>query len=411
MFALRSLVAVVAAAALGSDSAQAFQSSIPSHRKPRFRHFRLEIETSSSFYPQLLESEVKRHTKEASFKAPGPLDQLNQSLIARSRPARKPVSMHSTIGMLTTGVFLGLLCSLFSFARYPNGMLEILSTFRPLSADRANTTFFSLFMFAVCGVLGIFRLPQNTPEIRRTSFMSFAATNVHLFLVGCSSLNIAGYHWFDAFTPIGKLVLASSGAWFLVTYCKFFHAAVTTDKKGASTMTGVGTLPSRVLTSLMMMAGMTVFLLVLAPLVTSSLAEYTTSVTTPVAKLGLSSFYLMSALTASATCGFAALVATLKFEKRIKPAVGTLVNLALAIILNYDASVSTSIFLAGNFASETMFTLNGVFLRSFQKTKILPLLSACLLGTITHGFYVKFLKPQIGWNRRRQRQPELAHVV
>lgn len=148
-------------------------------------------------------------------------------------------------------------------------------------------------------------------------------------------------YWFDAFSRIGKLVLVSSGALFLYTPFAFFHAGLVTDGEGMESMPMMGSLVMRRLTGVLVWSGTTMFTFMLAPLASVMLAEYTATIVAPMRQIN-AAFLIMGAFAASALTGFSALVPTLRFEKKIKPAVGTGMILALVFLLNYDASIGTA---------------------------------------------------------------------
>jgi CRP-like cAMP-binding protein len=93
--------------------------------------------------------------------------ELKELAVTGSRPKKASVSRHSTLSTVAAGFLFASLLPMFSPGFYSNGFPRI---YDQMLFDNVSLTRITTFLFAVVGATGTFRLPPQTPKLRRLLF-------------------------------------------------------------------------------------------------------------------------------------------------------------------------------------------------------------------------------------------------
>ena len=96
------------------------------------------------------------------------LREVNDYIVAKNRPEKAPVSFHSTLATSATGIYLCALATCISPGLSASGIPQLFDFSR--FGIGLPATQIAMLLFAVVGVTGSFRLPANTPLLRRHFF-------------------------------------------------------------------------------------------------------------------------------------------------------------------------------------------------------------------------------------------------
>ncbi|KAL3942688.1 MAG: hypothetical protein SGBAC_003172 [Bacillariaceae sp.] len=270
--------------------------------------------------------------------------QAAKLLEEKSRPQRKPVSLHSTVSMIAAGSYLTAYLPFFHPGLDHDGFLQIFDFYQPLSIEACHQIQLGVNMLALSGIMGYFRIPPKAPATRRLPFTLAAFANVLFALTLSSSLNALpeGYWSFDAFSGFGVGAIAAAYFGTSASMISSLDNAISGPEHGLQTTPGA------------MNRGMNIMFVTLifffvngaqiplvAPIFFSDLDTYQQSMSTAFESVGMAALDFHSFGTAVGFVSFLSLVATLQFEKKISETAGMVSMLSLFFVFNLDAIVAT----------------------------------------------------------------------
>eukprot|EP00581_Thalassiosira_minuscula_P012735 CAMPEP_0183713156 /NCGR_PEP_ID=MMETSP0737-20130205/8093_1 /TAXON_ID=385413 /ORGANISM="Thalassiosira miniscula, Strain CCMP1093" /LENGTH=674 /DNA_ID=CAMNT_0025941905 /DNA_START=296 /DNA_END=2320 /DNA_ORIENTATION=+ len=269
-----------------------------------------------------------------------PFNEIYENWVIKSRPKKKPVSFHSTVSIVAAGAYLAAYQPFFHLGLDKDGFLQFFDFSRPLTIDACHQIQLSVWLLAISGILGFFRIPPRAPPARRLPFTLATLANVFFALFLSSSLNALpdGYWYFDAFSVLGTTALAIT--FFIEEFCLLsaFDNAISGSEAGlTSTPGGCGR------ASNIFFASITYFVVNVAqvplviPIFFSDLASYQRSMSAAFEAVGFPAIDFHSIATAVGFVSFLQLLATLQFEKKISEIQGVIGLVTLFVVFNWDA--------------------------------------------------------------------------
>eukprot|EP00980_Cylindrotheca_fusiformis_P014274 scaffold3791_cov137-Cylindrotheca_fusiformis.AAC.1 len=271
-------------------------------------------------------------------------EQVLEYLEFKSRPKKKPVSLHSTVSIVAAGSYLTAYQSFFHPGLDKDGFLQIFDFYQPLSVDHCHEIQVSVALLAVAGVMGYFRIPPNAPAARRLPFTLAALSNVFFALVLCSSLNAlpAEYWLFDAFSDAGKAAIGLAyviEGYFLISS---FDNAISGSEAGMAATPGAKDRATNVFFAALIYFFVNAAQIPLvAPIFFSDISSYQSSMSAAFEIVGLPGLDFHSFATAVGFVSFLQLVATFQFEKKISETGGLVAFVTLFVVFNCDAILAT----------------------------------------------------------------------
>lgn len=156
-----------------------------------------------------------------------------------SRPKKQSVSIHSTISSCTTAAAVVLLLPLLAPGFDKFGYVQLFRFNEALSDDLYIQVQVIILFQMIIAVMGIFRLPKNSPRIRVIGMISALGPALQIGLVAISSLNGTGIYLFDAYTIPFKVLCLVSNAFALKSVLDFVDCTVgDVDTKGWDSVPG-----------------------------------------------------------------------------------------------------------------------------------------------------------------------------
>ena len=271
------------------------------------------------------------------------LDELYQLLVVKSRPAKKPVSFHSTFSIFSAGVFVSAFLPFFSPGLDERGIPMIFRVADHIDPAASLQMQVACWLFGVSGLLGLFRFPPNAPPSRKLIFEAAVSTNLFLAAYGSSSLNgqAADGWWFDAFTIPGTIALFALGFLMNFSALRILDDAIAGQSRGRDTISGADTPAMAIPVYSALCALVLLAFAPILPVLTSDAASYEESVTNIFIENGIDGILVAVASCATGLGAFGSLLSTLQFEKKITPVVGNVLVLILLVVMNFDQVVFT----------------------------------------------------------------------
>eukprot|EP00980_Cylindrotheca_fusiformis_P029652 scaffold23660_cov108-Cylindrotheca_fusiformis.AAC.1 len=267
-------------------------------------------------------------------------EQLVEYLEIRSRPKKKPVSLHSTVSIVAAGSYLTAYQPFFHLGLDRDGFLQFFDFYQPLSLDACHQIQLGVVLLAVAGVMGYFRIPPNSPPTRRLPFTLAVLSNLFYTLVLTSSLNALPeeYWFFDAFSLGGKAAIG------LVFFVEGYYSLSALDNAISGTKAGMAATPGATDRATNIFFAFLMFLFVngpniplVAPIFFSDIESYQSSMSTAFEMVDLPALNFHAFATAVGFVSFLQLVSTLQFEKKISQTQGLIAFMTLLAVFNCDA--------------------------------------------------------------------------
>eukprot|EP00980_Cylindrotheca_fusiformis_P028306 scaffold22591_cov125-Cylindrotheca_fusiformis.AAC.2 len=271
-------------------------------------------------------------------------EQVLEYLEFKSRPKKKPVSLHSTVAIVAAGSYLTAYQSFFRPGLDKDGFLRFFDFYQLLSIDACHQIQLSVALLALAGIMGYFRIPPNAPAARRLPFVLAALTNVFFALVITSSLNglPAEYWFFDAFSNAGKAAIG------LVFFIEEYFLILSFDNAISGPTAGMAATPGATDRATNIIFAALIYFFVnaaeiplVAPMFFSDISSYQSSMSAALETAGLPALNFHTFATAVGFGSFLQLVATFQFEKKISETVGLIAFVTLFVVFNCDAILST----------------------------------------------------------------------
>ena len=269
------------------------------------------------------------------------LDEIYQLLVVKSRPAKKPVSFHSTFSIFSAAVFVTAFLPFFKPGLDDRGLPTIFRIVDHISPASTLQMQVACWMFAISGVLGLLRFPPNTPISRKLAFESAASADLFQAAYASSSLNgqAESCWWFDAFSTPGTASLVLSGLLMSISALRLLDDAIAGHSRGRNTIPGAHT-PLLAIITYSMVCFLALFAIApVIPVLTSDSTSYEASLTNIFIENGIDGFLVAVTSCAAGFAAFSSLVATLQFEKKIASATGSVIVLMLLVVMSFDFAI------------------------------------------------------------------------
>eukprot|EP00984_Skeletonema_dohrnii_P019529 scaffold9354_cov88-Skeletonema_dohrnii-CCMP3373.AAC.1 len=266
--------------------------------------------------------------------------ELKDYLAVKSRPKKKPVSFHSTFTIFSAGFAVAAESMQVSPGLGSNGYFQIFDIYQNLSSSSLMQFQIAAWLMAASGVMGIFRLPPNSPNNRRLLFQFWTWTN--LSNAAILSSNLCGYPamgWYDGLKFPGDILILSTVLMTYISSLRLLDDAIVGSNRGreanplATTRVQAFTISLvAIVLSFVTQTSVLIGILSEAGVSTFSMMslEEGSEFATVLRMLGV--FYWPAILQSSV----GALLATLQFEKKISPKTGAFIAIVFLSILNYD---------------------------------------------------------------------------
>ena len=290
----------------------------------------------------ILEILLKAYDEESVWRALPKLsfDELRQALIVKSRPKMSPVSLHSTLSTLATGTFISSVLPFFDPGY--NEVLQIPQIFDLVGGLTTEPILkqqlFAMWALAITGVMGVFRLSPTSRSSRTAFFMICSTLSVIAAFLCSSNVTGASYWLIDAFVaPWNVLIpIACLLGVYVCLWC--IDEAITGDMRGRDTLPLIESRLSAACfysaTALVVGAGFAQF--GFAPLY-SDKATFEQSVLPFIQGNGIEgTIFTIMTITTGGNC-YAALLATLKIEKKLSATQAQIALVVGSIIFYFDS--------------------------------------------------------------------------
>eukprot|EP00584_Thalassiosira_punctigera_P004920 CAMPEP_0172530778 /NCGR_PEP_ID=MMETSP1067-20121228/4402_1 /TAXON_ID=265564 ORGANISM="Thalassiosira punctigera, Strain Tpunct2005C2" /NCGR_SAMPLE_ID=MMETSP1067 /ASSEMBLY_ACC=CAM_ASM_000444 /LENGTH=680 /DNA_ID=CAMNT_0013315039 /DNA_START=170 /DNA_END=2212 /DNA_ORIENTATION=- len=281
------------------------------------------------------------------YKDAGFLDTYNELLeylAVKSRPKKKPVSLHSTVSIVSAGAYVSAYQPFFHVGTDKDGFIAFFDFYGPLSVGNCHQIQLGVVLLAISGIMGYFRIPPNAPAARRLPFTLATLSNTFFALVLTSSLNALpiGYWQFDAFSPLGKVAIGL--AFFIEEYFSvsaLCNALCGSEDGMSSTPGAIGRASNIFFATLIYLFVTSAQAPLVIPIFFSDLTSYQDSMSAAFQSVDLPALNFHSFATAVGFVSFLQLVATLQFEKKLSEMQGSIALVSLFIAFNCDAISAT----------------------------------------------------------------------
>ena len=263
--------------------------------------------------------------------------ELWEYLKIKSRPKKKPVSFHSTFTIFSTGVACAALGQLLTPGIGQDGHLHVFDYYQNLSDSSAILLQISSWMLAAAGVMGILRLPPNSPNNRRFLFENWMWLNLAGAAILSSSFNGRPTAWlYDGFELPGASIILSTNIMAYVTNLQLIDDAIAGSNKGREANPLLDNQGKAIFFSLVSVAPLYIFQFLPLPYIFASNAEEYSALATMFTDLGVDSILSAGYFTVIFMVSVFALLATLQFEKKIDPKTGNMIGLLVLFLFSYD---------------------------------------------------------------------------
>lgn len=163
-------------------------------------------------------------------------EKINDFLVKKSRPKKKPISLHSFVSSMSAMSALLLLLPTFHPGIDEFGFPRLFN-YEYASNDLLWQSQMVALLQMVGSLMGIFRLPKNSPHVRTAGFVISALVITQLSLVTMSSLNGTDVYLFDAFSMQGRaLISAVNTALLIGSFGSITEIIGDTEQKGWETV-------------------------------------------------------------------------------------------------------------------------------------------------------------------------------
>lgn len=270
------------------------------------------------------------------------LSELRDLLVLKSRPTKKPVSLHSIVSILATGFFLASMLPLFAPGSNEElDLVQILGASGQVSPEVLRTQSAAMWLLAISGVMGMFRLPPRSPPCRTIFFLGCASANVSTALVCSSNLTGARVWFLDGFAAPWNVIIPLATIFNLGVFLWAIDDSITGPIRGRDTIPGTETRTRGVLVNALMAFGVTPIVQVAIAPWYSDKATFVSAVVPFIQNGGLegSQFSIFASAAGGAAAG--ALLATLRFERKLDATPALALAVAAAIFFNFDAFAIT----------------------------------------------------------------------
>ncbi len=329
------------------------------------------------------------------------LDDIYEIAVHESRPKKRPISMHSFVASMSAMASAVVLLPTFApgiDAQF--GLPQIFDYNHMVTNDLLYQCQFCAILQMLSSIMGVFRLPKNSPSVRTTGFVVAALIVVQIDLIILSSLNGTSIYLFDAFSTTGRIIMATMNTVLLRGSFDTLSLVIgDEERKGWDSVPGyenrisaiVTTLPFFFLTCIIGNASL--------PILADEAWFQTYAVPFFTEFPGVQT---LGYIAINLSVGLGALLATLQFEKKISGTFASFLNQFITIFLIYDGVKFMYLINAfpDKFAHANYFTEYTPQLQSLFHTN--ETLLACTVLAVVKGFQ--------NLNRSRKKRGEMEVV-
>mmetsp|Transcript_7312 Transcript_7312/g.11561 ORF Transcript_7312/g.11561 Transcript_7312/m.11561 type:complete len:310 (-) Transcript_7312:883-1812(-) len=243
--------------------------------------------------------------------------------------------MHSRLCLVTLGVFLTALLPLFSPGRDTNGLRTIFN----LSGHNTPITLRQMqlasWLMTLTGALGVLRIPPRSPPCRRLLFQSSAVCGLFISVYTSSSLTGTPQALFDAFSFPWNVIILGLSLWNWSFFFRLIDDAVVGTMRNRDSIPLAETRVPSVILFIAFAVMASFFNPLILPVAVSDRARYNAQVV-PYILNGYEGGQLSLFVAVQAALWLAPFIATLLFEKKIKPAKARLFAGLTMFLLLFD---------------------------------------------------------------------------
>jgi hypothetical protein len=187
----------------------------------------------------------------------------------------------------------------------------------------------------VSSILGVFRLPKNSPNVRIAGFLVSALIVTQLSLVTMSSLNGTDVYLFDAFSLQGRIIISTINTALVIgSFDSLALIVRDKEKKGWETVPGYGSRPAAFLGVFPFHVMICVTGNAVLPVLCDKQSFLENALPFFEVFPGVQT---LGYVAISLSVGLGALLATLQFEKKITSGVASFWNIAVIAFFTYDS--------------------------------------------------------------------------
>lgn len=270
---------------------------------------------------------------ELNLKKIASVNQVYDLAVRKNLPKKKPISMHSFVSTLSAMASVLLLVPTFHPGIDDLG-LPRLFTYEYASNELLWQSQLVAILQMVGSILGVFRLPKNSPPVRTAGFLIAAMIVVQMSIVVISNLNGTDVYLFDAFSMQGRILSSVINTTLLIgSFDNLTSILGDKDQRGWETVPNY----QNKLSAFALVFPIHVLICISGNAILPVLCDKESFVQNALPFYGIFPGLQTVELTAiSLSVGLGSLLATLQFERKIDAGVATGLNLALLLFLNYD---------------------------------------------------------------------------
>ena len=306
------------------------------------------LETTTAFDTMELTDNVPRSATDNTGldkKAHFPLEKIFKSTpeelygmaVAKSRPKKQSISIHSMLTRSTTMAVFVTLIPLFAPGIGQDGMLQMFQYNEHISSDIVTQSQFCAGLQLIGALLGILRLPKNSPPVRELGMKQGAYFVTVLSMIALSNLNGTDQYIFDAFSIPGRAAFFCMAALVTKISIQLIDCSIA-DKSRKGFQVAGPMMGNRLTAAFQAIAVYTMGFLVIqgcTPLFMEKAAfeELVKPYYTDIYNGALTS----ATVAVNQWIGFGALVGTLQFEKKISMLSASVWYILLGLFLAFDS--------------------------------------------------------------------------
>jgi len=275
-------------------------------------------------------------------------EELYETLVVKSRPKKKAVSLHSTLSGFAMGAYITSLVPVFNPSY--NDILQSPQIFQMtghIDESILKAQLFGVWALTITGIMGLFRLPPRAPPCRAYLFLYCAMSSLSTALLTTSNLAGVEYYLIDGFTAPWKYILLASAIISIFIGLLLLDDAVAGEMRGRDTIIGAETrLKAIPLFAATTLSGLTALTYSLAPFFTDR-ASYDETFVAFIKEAGIEGANVITLTAGVGVNAFIGLFTTLIFEKKLTQKQASSAYLMAVVILLTDP-LSTTYAIAKN---------------------------------------------------------------
>jgi hypothetical protein len=261
------------------------------------------------------------------------MDEVFKVAVQNNLPKKKLISPHSFVSSMSVIASLVLLLPTFHPGIDDLG-LPRLFTYEHASNDLLWQSQLVAILQMVGAIMGVFRLPKHSPNVRTAGFVISALIITQLSLVVLSSLNGTNVYLFDAFSMQGRVLVSVVNTSLLIgSFDSLALIVGDKEKKGWETVPNYGSRPA----AFFAVFPFHILICITGNAILPVLCDKESFVENALPFFGVfPGVQTLGYVATSLSIGLGALLATLQFEKKITSEVASFWNLVVITFFTYD---------------------------------------------------------------------------